>query len=1420
MELKDNWEAVRTDLRQARTQTHTKELAERVVHQYEEAQALYKIMFLMPTAKDLAALMRIDLLDLNDFYMSCYKIHHGASTREEPVWLYLYGPPNKGKTFVTNQLCRSLFEHYNKDKKYTPADRYEVKPANDFMDGYNAQFAVTIDEHLQSKLEDDRRNQALQIISFVNSNPCPLIMASLEDKGKHSFISKFVITTTNAQGIPDNLGLSDVTAYLRRRSIVAELIEREGDNYMFKIKDPLDDSFVKKTNLPGLFKMMIEQRKLKIKEAQIAVSFPLMTAPSDSDDSDDDSSVPTGVDGLPVYESDQDESTDDKFLRFLKMFGHKWHVPIYKKTLQGVDCIPAGCLYVPMEQNDYLHLEIDLPIKYFSVPQEEDEPDDYDSVKFCWTNRDQCTDFFFMRGSVTCYVNVISDDGFLCVTDGKKSFTEATFMSIHRVLDRFALEQEGWFDWWKTKPKNAVVPADPTDLVTDQVYLTSWKANCVLYPDIAQKFFDEKLLRFVDMETMSTAKFLTKGPITQKYSFMERLAMSVLLKMPQIIVTIDEVAYTDYLADQPNSVQDQVRLIRNMAAASAGKKEDTEKVNFKMAWYDAAAGWFGRMQKDWMELTKVKQWAIVGISGFLIGVVIALVRSMVNMMKESGLAVDQESDMKELASFQKKAFRRRPPKGVKRTLMVKQEDMKVESVLFKISDNIDYIEVHYPNGKNYSSHCTWLRGYEGVTASHLFKHGTPSHVIFAYYNESVPHMVPFSQIKIKYLENRDLVIFKAMGTRLAKDITGFLPRKGKKLVPGTLGMGRVELDDHFNTVVLRSSGSMQEYAGESRGENIVNLQDCYKIMIEGGAGKCGLPYVLYNNHTDHTIAGFHVAGSTAEPFSVAAPLFLEDLFPKDDKVEQQEWIMADVLLPDFEDVLKMKPKATELKFEGCTGIAPPGMKMVGKTNHVFSGPTKTQFRPSLLQTDPNCPFELTEAPAKLCSFINEEGVRVDPMALCFKKLALKKVVPPMPEFEASSTYDGIIPMGAPVERIRKLTLLEAINGIPSWSNFHSIDMTTSAGIGFLKYGFQRKDLFNLVEGVWYPCPLIERMVERMIKQLERGEVPVCLCQGLLKDEKRPLDRVKLGKSRLFYAADVVHLIVSRIYMGGLISACEYAPTLGDINIGLNPFSQQWRALSQKFFYYGKEGYFGNDIEGWDINFQPWFPYYFVKNLVLRFNLKYDFWRGMLGMMLSSVHPYVVIGAYVFLMEVMASGSLATGFINSCFNSAAHRAMFKREVNLPYDEFVKSGFYGDDNGNGVHPSIRHLWNGKKVAEYRLKYMGWKTTAADKSDDVQEFDLGDNAVYLQRRFREENGHVYPALTKRVIESMVMWYREGDNPPQIQQTINIHTALRESFFHGREYFEKNLKILSPYLSRLGSSQSFPDTYDDLESAFFLDV
>lgn len=144
----------------------------------------------------------------------CYSRTRGEAQRDEPVLIFVRGPPGVGKTTIDHALALIIAERlgFQIDVR---TDFFQREAGVEHWDGYENQTFVVLDDAFQ--LTDPVKQAAtiLEVIKCKNTAPYKLTMAALEDKKNSFFNSKFVFISTNVENVVCDQ-VADIGAFFRR----------------------------------------------------------------------------------------------------------------------------------------------------------------------------------------------------------------------------------------------------------------------------------------------------------------------------------------------------------------------------------------------------------------------------------------------------------------------------------------------------------------------------------------------------------------------------------------------------------------------------------------------------------------------------------------------------------------------------------------------------------------------------------------------------------------------------------------------------------------------------------------------------------------------------------------------------------------------------------------------------------------------------------------------------------------------------------------------------------------------------------------------------------------------------------------------------------------------------------------------------
>jgi hypothetical protein len=611
-------------------------------------------------------------------------------------------------------------------------------------------------------------------------------------------------------------------------------------------------------------------------------------------------------------------------------------------------------------------------------------------------------------------------------------------------------------------------------------------------------------------------------------------------------------------------------------------------------------------------------------------------------------------------------------------------------------------------------------------------------------------------------------------------------------------------------------------------------------FVETQRGQCGLPIVAGLLGNSNYLAGIHKSYNGA--YAAAAPLVRE-------WVQQEIALLlsqhSPVLLTHDDDTTFNKPQNN---FPQCypaevVGIVP-----------AFHGSSDTK-----LQCLPHAHmFKLDTGPAVLDTVVIDGHV-VNPYIKNREKIPL--VQPHFPKVpHLNALVSGIInnptmPDASDMQFWRRrMTYDEAVEGIPG-TVFSGLDLTTSVGYPKVLTGLTTKR-------AWFTdksrSEAVKAEVLEKIDMLKQGKRPLFLHMDVLKDERRPMDKVKTASTRVVVVGPLDLLIINRMFFGGFASWTQINKITNGVTIGMNPYSAEFGAMVAQLFVANFKQFAG-DREKFDLcqhqellraifnAINEWYgpddPDNIVRKLLA---IEFMFPRHvtfpvhataeMLAKCQQEPVPEDVWVVSSFLKIINAvnnkrfgfvyivssghpSGSYLTALINSWYSVCEpvvvlqfHIRDLQQVLEMFQKGLVRSATLGDDFVTSVHPIIQNTLNAVTFAQFSGMY-GMRVTREDKSAITDPFSDPNDIVFLKRLFRFEPavGRYVGALHIPAIIDMMCWMRKSrGRPPSDAEILQLfNTALLEFSLWGRKTFlEYKPKVVEAAVYTLGKAFSSPFT------------
>jgi len=586
----------------------------------------------------------------------------------------------------------------------------------------------------------------------------------------------------------------------------------------------------------------------------------------------------------------------------------------------------------------------------------------------------------------------------------------------------------------------------------------------------------------------------------------------------------------------------------------------------------------------------------------------------------------------------------------------------------------------------------------------------------------------------------------------------------------------------------------------------LSVRKAYVYHSLTGAGDCGSVLLVNSPAIPRKICGIHSAGEVG--FGYATSLTCEDLernlsFFKDDVVDFE--------LPSCVD--------EESILAQCRNEMPEGEFVpIGISSMTAGSPGKSDIRPSPIYGAVEG-HESIHLPAALRPVVYE-GVRVDPMKVGLAKcgVATKWIDSDVLEM-AKSDFRSVLFAGTSDEYRRVLSYEESITGTAE-EFMNPMNRRSSAG-----FGWTQRAAGKLGKTKWLGedayvldnAELKNSVLERE-QNARLGVRSPHLWVDTLKVERRPIEKVEKGKTRVFSVGQMDYCLLVRKYFLGFNGHVMKNRVTNEIAVGINAYSAEWSGLALHLMKKGPDVVAG-DFSNYDGTLNPLIMYACLdlinewyddgeENAKIRRVLFYE--------IVSSIH---ICGNIVYQWtHSQPSGNPLTTILNSMYNSLAARIIYISIFSeiQSFSHNVSMISYGDDNVLNISSDIIDLFNQETMTEaYRGIGMIYTDESKGKNRVLKSRKLAE-VEFLKRKFVERHGRYDAPLDLNAILEMVYWVR-GDLEHDSLCVSNCDNAFVELCLHDRELFALwSVRIASACRQK----DLFPvlHTYDNFRKMLFI--
>lgn len=484
------------------------------------------------------------------------------------------------------------------------------------------------------------------------------------------------------------------------------------------------------------------------------------------------------------------------------------------------------------------------------------------------------------------------------------------------------------------------------------------------------------------------------------------------------------------------------------------------------------------------------------------------------------------------------------------------------------------------------------------------------------------------------------------------------------------------------------------------------------------------------------------------------------------------------------------------------------------------GSTRTSISPSPIgQTIvPN-----QKAPARLSPFKDDDGNLIEPMKMATKKVDITPAPIDLVILEACrQDLLALLQTNKNKERSYKpLSMEEAIKGVEGDPYMPGISRKSSPGYPWIhkrKYGAGKQQWLGTNEEWKLDDKEFVSLFALRMEEASKGRRLPTLWVDTLKDELRPISRVKAGKTRLFSVGEMTFNVAVRKFFLPVVAHLMENRIDFETCVGANPYSTDWERIARRLRSKGRHVIAG-DFSNFDGSLIGPFLWA-VCHILIDLCDATDTEKLQMFVLFSDIaHSVHVQKAFVYAWgQSQPSGNPLTVIINSLINSLAIRYCWmlltkgtKFYGMAQFWLYVALVTYGDDFVVNISSEVLDLFNMVTLMA-AMAVIGFALTDEHKSDDCAVSRSLNEVDFLKRRFvfdRSTFRWKAPLSLDTVLE-MAQWSRGKEDPHLVcGQTLEI--ASYELAQHTRATFDEWMPHLRG-ASLLLNSNARPkfETYD----------
>ena len=408
--------------------------------------------------------------------------------------------------------------------------------------------------------------------------------------------------------------------------------------------------------------------------------------------------------------------------------------------------------------------------------------------------------------------------------------------------------------------------------------------------------------------------------------------------------------------------------------------------------------------------------------------------------------------------------------------------------------------------------------------------------------------------------------------------------------------------------------------------------------------------------------------------------------------------------------------------------------------------------------------------------------------------------------------------------MKPLTQHENLCGIPGCKFVDSINLSTS--IGYPLTGAKRKFIIELEPTLEKPNnrefePVILAEIERCENLYRNGERAFTIAKACKKDEVLPTAK---GKCRIFYGNPISLTFLVRKYYLPVLRFLQMNPLVSECAVGINSHGPEWDEFHKHVLHFGNDHLVGGDYGKYDQKLPSQLLLAALRILIdiaRECNYTTEDITVMESMAGDIVYSLIAFNGDLIGLQsgTHISGNSLTVILNGVCGSLNLRNYFysKYSEEIHFQDVAHMMTYGDDNIGSASPDYPEF-NIKGISDFLAGY-GQVYTMPDKESELTAYLKPDEFEFLKRSsvYHEDLGvHVGALLDKSIFKSLHCYMRPKGcpNTPSEACALNIDSALREWFNHGRDTYESKRILMKDVAARADITHMctmLDETYDD---------